>query len=572
VRTRLFAWLSTLAFFAVLLPNHYSPWASAHQDWTMGLAFLPLLLWATWGKNVELPAISIAAWGLALVPVIQFALGLVFFAGDAWTSFLYLSGFGLAVLTGSRYVRDDDDRQHELERLTGLFLAIVLAGIVSIGIAIHQWLDLKLLAIFIAEVPTQSRVFANLAQANQLATLLLLSIASLLFLFEANRIHSAVATIVALVFAFGLVMTGSRFVLLSMCWFWFVYVLLKQRCKLRLSFMPVAGITGFYLFASLSWPQINRWLLLDEHATSIVNRLHADIRTIYWQSMVDAISAAPWFGYGWAQVPIAQQSTALAYPPTHSFFESAHNFVLDLMLWNGMPIGLTCALLIAAWFLFQIRGARDSLSWSLLVAVGFVFTHSMVEFPLYYAYFLLPVGLWMGALSAKQRGRFWMWKLKIFPRLAHAVLATLALATTTVFIMISMEYPAIEEDWRIMRFEEQHLKERSSAPPSHTVILTQLSELMQFTRLQVRPNMTAEQLEWMRRVSTRYGYASNLYKYALATALNGNAAQAVQTLRILCSLHTIQTCSAAQKDWNKLGDTEWPQLKNILFPVSASSD
>lgn len=565
VKRRLLGWMSACAFISFILPNHYSPWSSAHQDWAMAVGLLPLMFWALYQKENDLPALSVIAWLLAAIPLLQFALGKIIFGGDAVMASLYLSGFGLAVLSGSRFT-GAQSKMHGGSGGGQLWLGVVLACVVSMGIAIHQWLELGLLSVFVADIPSRSRIFANLGQPNQFATLLLLGITGTLFLFESRKLGATCAFLAACLFAFGLVMTGSRSVLLAMCWFWLAYLLARRRIALRLSLPAALGASVVYVGLTLAWPEINAQILLEAGTDGVLHRLEPGIRTIFWRSMLDAITLAPWSGYGWGQIPFAQHAVALAYPPVHTSFESAHNLGLDLVLSNGAPIGVAVCLFLAAWFIVQLRRVAESTSWCLLLGVGFVFSHAMIEFPLHYAYFLLPVGFWMGSLSAIG-GVMNVWKLPLPAASARFGPAVIFAVSLGAFVEISVEYPKFEDGWRQMRFAEQRIGDHSSDVPPQAVMLTQLGELLRFTGVQAAPGMTRNQLEWMSQVSTRYAYSSLLYRYALAQALNGNTAGATHTLQMLCSVQSEDMCSDAKKKWETFETKKWPQLSHTRFPT-----
>lgn len=566
VRDRALMWMGAVGCLAFLLPNHYSPWLSFHQELGMALAFVPLLLWAAVRAN-SVPALAYGFAALSLVPLLQIVSGQLYFSGDGWMGALYLLGFALAVHTGFNCVGQVNAAKGvQLTRLTPLWLGLVLAGLVSVAIAAHQWLMLGKLGLFVIDMPPNGRPFANLAQPNQLATLLLLAIAGIMFLWESGKLHAATALAAALMLAFGLVMTGSRSVLLALAWLVPAYALLRRRCRLRTTPGAFAFVIGLFALASLNWQSLNQALLLPSDLATAVDRM-ADpgIRKVYWLSMLDAMGRAPWAGYGWGQVGVAQTVTALDYPATQSFFDSSHNVLLDLALWNGLPVALLVTAALVYWFGWQLRHCADPLAWVMLVAIGMVFSHAMVEYPLNYAYFLLPVGLWMGALSAvypspvdRHAQRWVRW-----PR--RGVLAVGA-AASLLLVAVAVEYPAYEDDWRLMRFQEARIGDLTPTQPPPSGLLTHLHQFMRFARAQAVPAMTRQELEAMRHVSERYAYASSMYRYALAQALNHEAQSAQQTLRRLCKMQTPAACVDAQRDWAALAGGRYPQLAMAPFP------
>lgn len=559
----LLVWLSVGGFLAFLLPNHYSPWASVHQEWTMAIGFVPLCVWAIWRTDAGLPVLCAAAWILALVPLLQLAAGQVVFSGDAWLAALYLGGFGLAVLAGDRCVIGRG--RAGLAALSPLWIALVMACVVSMGAAMHQWLDLQRLALFVVDLPPGGRPFANLAQPNHFATLLLLGLTGLVFLFESHRIGAAVALAAAILLTVGLVMTGSRTALLALLWFGLMYAAFAKRCKLRLSASAVVLVIAIYFVATLAWPAISQALQLDSASVTALNRLAPGVRTIYWQSMLDAVSRAPAFGYGWGQISFAQQAVALDYPPTYNVFSNAHNLLLDLALWTGLPLGFAVVLLLGTWFFLQLRALTEPLAWCLMLGLGFVFSHALVELPLSYSYFLLPVGLWMGAVNRANPVPFGWWRLRsaLTTRMCAAVVGAAALA---VLMLVSVEYPGFEEDWRDMQFRQRQLGQPRPYAPRNPLVLSQLEALLASSDKKPQPGMTAQELDSMRLISRRYGYTSTLYGYALAAGLNGDGVAATETLRMLCSLHPPRSCAMARRDWAELGTTTWPQLTAIPFP------
>lgn len=568
VRARLLVWTGILLCCCYVLPNHYAPWLSVHQELGAALAFIPLLLWASISFSA-VPPLAFGAAAMSLVPLMQVVTGQLSYSTDGWMGALYLMGFALAIHAGSHCVdRTEIIKKTELTPLIQPWMGLILAALISVGIEIYQWLMLGNRGIYIAEMPPNGRPFGNLAQPNQLATLLLLGMAGLMFLWEAGKLRANIALSAAMMLAFGLVMTGSRSVLLTLVWLVPVYSLMKRRCHLRTSPAAIAALIGFYLISSYSWSSINTLLLIASDANTAVERM-ADpgIRKVFWLSMVDAISRAPWAGYGWGQIGIAQTITALEYPATYSIFDSSHNLFLDIALWGGVPLACLVAIALVLWFGWQIRQCHDPLSFSLLIAVGVVFSHAMVEYPLYYAYFLLPVGLWMGALSAVHPFIGHHFKFTLSPSVLRGMVVTLSGGFLILFVMVAAEYFPFEEDWRLMRFQEARIGNLEPTEPPPAIILHSLHEFLRLARTEVKPGMTPQDIDAMHRISERYGYAITMYRYAVTQALNNDTLGAQQTLRRLCKMQTKSACRDAQNQWASLTYLRYPALPVVAFPV-----
>jgi O-antigen ligase len=558
-------WAGFFCCIAFLLPNHYSPWLSFHQELGVSLALLPLLLAGCLRSTTTTPNVAIFATILSIVPIVQLVSGQLYFSGDAWINTLYLLGFAIAAHTGWNCI-DQAKKANDSPLTSFIFLwcGFLIAGILSVGLALHQWLSLGIMQVFIVDMPPGGRPFANLAQPNQLATLLLVALASLLVLWEDSRVSKHTALTSATLLVFGLVMTGSRSVVLTMIWLVPSLVYLRRRCQLRLSISASIYIILVFIILSAAWSEINEFLLLSPHTLAIQDRLaNPGIRSVYWLSMLDAIAQSPWIGYGWGQIGVAQTLTALDYPATHSFFDSSHNLLLDLALWNGLPIALLSIGFLGVWFINQIRQCKTPTSSAMLVAVGAVFTHAMVEYPLNYAYFLLPVGLWMGALSAlhplpRERST----ATGLLGRMRYAIMG-IGLGTLLMFINIATEYFPYEEDWRRLQFQERGIGEPSNIDPPPVRQLTQLHELMRVSRLPQSSGMSDHDIDAVKKISQRYAYPSSMFRYALVQALNNDPDGAQLTLRRLCKMQTESACTNAQQEWSIKANTHAPE---VVFP------
>jgi hypothetical protein len=295
-------------------------------------------------------------------------------------------------------------------------------------------------------------------------------------------------------------------------------------------------------------------------ARSIAEQARAGVRLPLWQAMLQAIAERPWAGYGWNQMVLAQQAVALDGPPLRIHFEHAHNLLLDLLVWTGVPVGL--ALIgLACWALFRLlAGTHDARAAGLLLAVGGVLAHSMVEFAIEYAYFLLPMGLMLGA--AHQLAKPAMAAVPL-PRAAVRAGGVLLLA---MLVPTGLDYAQAEQNHRTLRMESARIgTSRIESPPPQLRVLTQLEAFLTFARLEPEAGASAAELDFARRVSERFAYPPSMYRQARWQALNGDAEGAAQTLQRLCAMHPPAHCRGVIAGWNELTSSQ-PLMRAVTLP------
>src|SRR5690554_6577144 len=86
---------------------------------------------------------------------------------------------------------------------------ILISASLSTWIAIKQWLLLSG-SIWVADLPVAGRPFANLAQPNNLATLLGMGLASVIYFYERRKLNGISSGSLAAFLLFGIVLTQSR--------------------------------------------------------------------------------------------------------------------------------------------------------------------------------------------------------------------------------------------------------------------------------------------------------------------------------------------------------------------------
>lgn len=540
---------------AWLVPNHYLPWVAFHSEVAAaaGFAVLAIVAIARGRSPAAWPALALLTFAVAAVPLVQAAGGLIAFWGDAWMASLYLLGFALAIVVGHRLGKDEN-----AAGILGVWwFAVLAAAVLSVGVALSQWLSLPL-GLLSVELPPGGRPFGNLAQPNHLATLLALGLVAV-FALAQMRIIGRTGMVAAMLFLLiGLAMAGSRTTWLQVGALSLWLLAIRPRVPIDAPRRFVLAMPVVLALASAAWPSLDA-LLSASQVSGARDRTHVGTRPIHWASMLDAVSREPVTGYGWNQVSVAQARVANDHPASHEMIEHSHNLVLDLMVWNGIPLGMLILVAFAAWTIRHARAARDPNGVFLLAGVAVVLIHAMTEFPLEYAYFLLPLGLMIGmaqALSPADR-------TVVLPRVVSfaPVAAALALLTWTV-----VEYVELEEAARVRRLEVFGIL-GAKAPNVSPVLLTQQGAFWAFTRQSARPGMTPGELDAMQRVAERYGYPPVLLRYALASALNGRPDEARAALSRLCKTHSAKRCEEGAQAWRAASEHQFPQLRTVAFPA-----
>jgi hypothetical protein len=272
-------------------------------------------------------------------------------------------------------------------------------------------------------------------------------------------------------------------------------------------------------------------------------------RTTMWKQSLAAISASPWWGYGWRQTMFAQKLAA-AQVPGWLATDYAHNILLDLMIWIGVPSAALLLLWVSRWTLrtvTRIDGDRQLFLAASVVPLAF---HSLFEFPFAYSYFLLPVAWILGHLAAEQESSGNQSAISSKPQ--PLVLACLAIYAC-IGIAVIDEYLRIEEDYRVMRFE---LRKVGRTPEGYerpeVIFLTQLDAIVKAGRMLPRAGMSAEELATMRVASERNGWATLDLGYATALALNGRPEDAQRRLELISAVYGPESGAQARAMFRQL--------------------
>lgn len=555
---RLFhAGAASLLLLSWLVPIHFLPWVSWHSE---VLAFFAVLLLAwhclsgsakkTLSATISFPVSTIPLFVLALLIWLQAAIGLITFWGDAFVLTLYLviSIAGMAL----GYACSNEQKTY-----TVLACTLLLGAFFSAVVAFAQTFELWEASAWINRMLQLRRPGGNLGQPNQLATLLLMGLAGLLFLYESSKLGTLASGLFALTLLAGVAATESRTGVLSFLILILWWVAKRKSLGFRLPPLVVSIATVGFLGLFWTWPLLMAAIQMTGAGAEVDTSVGS--RWLVWLQLIEALLQRPWWGWGLGQVAAAQNAVVHAYTRSEPF-TYAHNIVLDLALGIGIPLAALGVMLTAIWLWRRVRAVKQLASWYCLALVLPVAVHSMLEFPFAYAYFLVPVMFALGALEGMAGAR------PAF-RLGVKTVATMLFVTTALMAWSVVEYLAIEEDFRIVRFEALRI---GNTPTSYqrprVVLLTQLDALLTGGRIVPKPGMTADELELARKVALRFPWPATQNRYALSLALNGDPDEAMRQLRVMRALHGEKNYVQIKAGWINLANEKYPQLRKLKLP------
>lgn len=531
-----------------LLPNHYLPWSTFYQDLLSGSALaLLFMVWSITAVNLKAPQIALLTLIVALLPLLQWWAGIIPLGGDAIMASLYLFGFSVAITMGYNLAHSDYDIPHALS------VIFIIGGLASTALSLYQWLQLSGLGIYAADLGPNAWPYGNLAQPNNLATLLICALLSSTFLWEKNRISALTASLIAIVLIFGIALTQSRTpwvvaLALAIWWFW-----KKKALAIKLQGSTLFACLGFYAAVFLSLPLLTETLFLHQPTNQITTSL--GVRATIWQQLLDAAWNGPWWGYGWKQVSAAQISFSLDYPISQ-LVQHSHNLFIELLVSNGPWLGGLLVILISGWVIFKAWRVASLDNWFSMAIIGTMLTHAMLEYPLHYAYFLIPFGLLTGHIEGTCSI-----SIPRFFCLPRWLAGCAAISSTLMLVLIAREYLIIEDDFRLLRFESRNIGTlRATQPAPDVVILSQLREFIAFARTKAKKNMSEEEINKMEVVAHRFAFPSSMFRYALALGLNNQPTIAQLELQRLRKLHGEEVYQEAIDNWESLYN-RYPELK-----------
>ena len=301
---------------------------------------------------------------------------------------------------------------------TACCVGFALAGLPNVVIAAVQVFAPQLAdGDWIARSAILGRAVGNLRQPNHLSSLLLWSAIAVVALLELGRFGDPqrrgrwVAWPCLALLLGAVVLTASRTGMVGA-----VLLGLWGLADRRLSRPGRVMLMSAPLCYAFFWGLMAAWSHFGQQAFGGTARLSESVesssRVGIWVNAVKLIEAYPIGGVGFGEFNFAWTLTPFPGRPV-AFFDHTHNLVLQLAVELGLPLtAVILALLVwalwralrGAWGAQAEGGPNGAARRCAIAMVLMIGLHSMLEYPLWYAYFLLPASWCLGfALGRPQQ-------------------------------------------------------------------------------------------------------------------------------------------------------------------------
>ena len=333
----------------------------------------------------------------------------------SWVSQVDLTASVLLVVALATWALVSWQQHSTTSLMYWIAVALLIGVLLQTAVMWMQYFGLTKYAHGLISYSNSKNIMGQLGQRNHLGHYLMWGMVSVLYLHHTKALSRWIS--MALVFWLGLSMglIGSRTLI--------VYLMAISILAIvwRLWAGKAYQITLYWVLATLLWVLLVQFglekvLSLFEQSTTttglerLVNSVHVvdTARSVEWQKAWLSFLSSPWTGHGWGS--FSSQSVLMhgALPnfeglrTVNVLFTHCHNSVLQLL----SEVGLLGTLWLAGCFLVLVlacfKYAKRPESFFILALASITVCHSLLEYPLWYVYFLLPFALFWALVPRRE--------------------------------------------------------------------------------------------------------------------------------------------------------------------------
>jgi len=514
--------------------RHQYPLTTFYQEWwsaLLGVLALTLLVTRDFWRQPEIPRIVQLPAGLIAVLLLQLSLGKVAYFDQALLYALYLLFAALLMMLGARL--RDCFGMAGLALVLAIFLLIGAELSALVGVLQHYRWHTPLNPVIVMKV--SSSVFGNLAQPNHFANYIALGLVSLGLLLQLRKLKLGYVALLAAPLLFVMTLSGSRsswlylLMMAGLAWWW-ARRDAAQRPLLRYSLLLIAGFGVMHLVVQLPF-------MAGADSINTVQRLFGEvkdpsgsIRLYLWREAGLMFMQSPWLGVGFGQFAWHhfQLLPALQQGNISGLYNNAHNLIFQLAAEAGSAGLLALFGSLGIWFYGLRRAALDAAHWWAHAALGVLAIHSLLEYPLWYTYFVAVAAILLGALDETH----YRLELRNVGRMSVAAILLLGLMTLA---QLRSGYHQLEQTLAIRPASAADHSAFERARDGLVAVhggslLSPYAELSMSTLIEVKEEHLKEKLELNTRVMRFAPIGAAAYRQALLLAQAGRLEQAKAAL------------------------------------------
>jgi O-antigen ligase len=513
--------------FPFLVPFKHPPIPSFHGEAVAALfGLLALSALVPYARRLPVPRVAWLPLALVALIVLQMLLGKLAYRHHGLLGALFLLwAFGLVLLGG--LLR----RELGLERVAVTLAWFLFAGaLASAIIGLAQLLDSYDFLRGFVTTPSPDRVWANLAQPNHLADYLALGTLSAGFLWAVGRLRLAYLLASGALILYIMALTGSRAPWLYLgtpaaisIGFWLAE---RSPVNRRLALCSIGALAGLLVIPLLVQQLIPA---SDEAGDLVLKRMRGELalveeRPLMWQVAWEVFRQAPLLGVGFRQISEHYFLVTAQVSPgrTLHFTDHAHNIVLQTMVEFGLVGTLVLLAGVLMWLAGWLRQPRTPALWWLIALTAVLAIHSMLEYPLWYTFFLGVAAVLLGL----GEGRAVEFRSARRPALPLVVGGTLLLGWL-VLVQIFLDYLVLES-FLAFRYRYLHATAEVNKRATETLLevhraslLAPWVELGLARSIQIDRERLPEKLAVNGRAMRAFPIEDVVYRQAMLLALAG---------------------------------------------------
>lgn len=419
--------LAVITIVPFAIPYAYFPVSKFYSESTSLIAGVLLFLVAIWARNdIKFSPIAVASFAFAVFMLIQPFVVVTYFPGNNYYVALLFFILGLVAI-GVTTMVDGDDKSRDAMMLTICWTLVISATLQAVIAYLQYSGKASALSQYILVSPDQtndgSNIFGNIGQPNQFTDFISIGVVALCYLFFIGQINLLVFILYSLVFALAITFTARRGVLLyyiimifTAGWVWLRNCKKGETAKnYRKVLLIMAGFFIGLILVQAIFPKIIT--LINAHPENSLTGIsrfsegqigQSTYRRFYeWYKAIVLFFEHPLFGVGWYQFPregiyIMMTERFMYIPENMKLYTHCHNSLFNMMAETGIigtVITIGYGLGYSIWLLLRRINTIQSLFVVLLMIP--ILTHSFLEYPLWYAYFIVLLAIFLAFAPAK---------------------------------------------------------------------------------------------------------------------------------------------------------------------------